>query len=73
VKQVLDDYLAAERHMQSYNNAAAMKRCDKRLQTLFQNINKYAEYVPWTAHSLNLVREKAASTVPEVVDYVGIL
>ena len=50
-----------------------MKRYDKRLQTLLKSINRYAEYVPCTDHSLNLVRETAASTVPEVVDYVGIL
>jgi ribosome-associated toxin RatA of RatAB toxin-antitoxin module len=59
--------------MQSYEHAAVMKGYDKRLQTLFKNVNKYAEYVPCTAHSLNLVREKAASTIPEVVDYVSIL
>jgi len=50
-----------------------MKGYDKGLQTLFKNINKYAEFVPCTAHSLNQVREKVASTVPQVVDYVDIL
>ena len=59
--------------MQSYEHAAVMKGYDKGLQILFKNINKYAVYVLCTAHSLNLVREKAASTVPEVVDNVGIL
>jgi hypothetical protein len=59
--------------MQSYDHAALMKGCDKGLQTLFKNINKYAEYVPCTAYCLNLVREKAASTVPKVVEYVSIL
>jgi hypothetical protein len=59
--------------MQSYDYAAVMKGCVKGLQTLFKNINKYAEYVPCTAHSLNFVRKKAASTVSEVVEYVGIL
>jgi len=50
-----------------------MKGYDKGLQTLFKNMNKYAEYVPCTAHSLNHVREKVASTVPQAVDYVDIL
>ena len=59
--------------MQSYDYAAVMKRYDKGLQTVFKNINNYTEYVPCTAHSLNFVREKPASTVPEVVNYVGIL
>ena len=54
--------------MQSYDHAAVMKGYDKEVQTLFKIINKYAEYVPCTAHFLNPVREKAASTVPEVVD-----
>ena len=40
--------------MQSYDYAAVMKRYDKGLQT---NLNEYAEYVPCTAHFLNLVRE----------------
>jgi hypothetical protein len=50
-----------------------MRGYDKGMQTLFKNINKYAQYVPCAPHSLNLVREKAASTVPEVVEYVNIL
>jgi hypothetical protein len=43
------------------------------LQTLFKNINKYVAYVPCTALSLHLDREKAASAVPEIVDCGGIL
>ncbi|XP_072368175.1 zinc finger MYM-type protein 1-like [Scyliorhinus torazame] len=50
-----------------------MKGSEKGLQALFKNINRYADYVPCAAHSLNLVGEKAVSTVPEVVDYFGIL
>jgi len=59
--------------LQPYDHAAVMKGYDKGLQTLFKNMNKYAEYVPCTAHSLNHVREKVASTVPQAVDYVDIL
>ncbi|GCB73437.1 hypothetical protein scyTo_0002542 [Scyliorhinus torazame] len=50
-----------------------MKSSEKGLQALFKNMNRYADYVPCAAHSLNLVGEKAVSTVPEVVDYFGIL
>ncbi|GCB81770.1 hypothetical protein scyTo_0021884, partial [Scyliorhinus torazame] len=58
---------------QSYDNTSNMKGSEKGLQALFKNINRYADYVPCAAHSLNLVGEKAVSTVPEVVDYFGIL
>jgi len=50
--------------MQSYDQTAVMKGYDKMLQTIFKNINKYTEYVPCTAHSLNAAKEKAASTAP---------
>ena len=53
---------------QSYEYAAVMKGYDKGLHILFKNINKYAEYVLCTAHSLTLVKKKAPSTVPEFVD-----
>ena len=33
----------------------------------------YADHVLCSSHSLNLVGEKALSTVPEVDDYFGIL
>ncbi|GCB66187.1 hypothetical protein scyTo_0000558 [Scyliorhinus torazame] len=60
-------------HGQSYDNASKMKGSEKGLQALFKNINRYADYVPCAAHSLNRVGEKTVSTVPEVVDYFGIL
>ena len=50
-----------------------MKGSEKGLQAAFKNINRYANYVPCAAHFLNLVGEMAVSTVPEVVDYFGIL
>ena len=51
-------------HGQSYNNASNMKGWEQGQQALFKNINRYADYVPGAAHSLNLVGEKAVSTVP---------
>jgi hypothetical protein len=38
-------------------------------QAFFKDINKQTEYVPGAEHSLNLGGEKAASTIPEAVDY----
>ena len=75
IQQVLGEHkLSLENiHGQSYNNASNMKGSEKGLQALFKNSNRYADYVPCAAHSLNLVGEKAVSTVPEVVDCFGIL
>jgi hypothetical protein len=58
---------------QTYDNAVVMKGEDKGLQEPLQNINKYAEYVLCTDHFLCLIGETAASTVPDVLDYFGIL
>ena len=43
---------------QSCDQAAVGKGDHKRLQALFKDINMYAEYVPWSADSLNLVGNK---------------
>ena len=43
---------------QSCDQAAADKGDNKRLQALFKDINMYAEYVLWSADSLNLVGNK---------------
>ena len=71
IQQVLGEHkLSLENiHGQSYDNASNMIGLEKGLQALFKNINRYADYVPCTVHSLNLVGEKTVSTVPEVVDY----
>ena len=58
---------------QSHDSAAVMKGEVKWLQELFKNINKYTKYVPSVPHSLNLMVEKAASTVSEIVYYFEIL
>jgi hypothetical protein len=74
VKQVLDDFNLQLNNICSLMTMQLfMKDYDKGLQTFFKSINKYAEYVLCTAYSFNHLREKAASIVPEVVDYVGIL
>jgi len=60
---------------QSHDSAAVMKGAVRWLQVLFKNIpnNKYTKYVPSAPNYFNLMGEKAASAVPEVVDYFGIL
>ena len=70
VTQVLDDctLLVNNSRCQSCGQAAVKKGENKRLPALFTNINKYTEYVPFSADSLNIVGEKASCTVPEVVD-----
>ena len=75
IQQVLVEHkLSLENiHGQSYSNASNMKGLEKGLQALFKRINRYGEYVPCAAHSLNLVGEKAVSTLPEVIHYFGIL
>ena len=75
IQQVLDEHKLSLENIrgQSYDNASIMKGSKKGLQALFKNINRYADYVPCATHSLNLVGEKEVSTVPEVVNYFGIL
>ncbi|XP_072366900.1 zinc finger MYM-type protein 1-like [Scyliorhinus torazame] len=75
IQQVLGEHKLSVENIrgQSYDNASNMKGLEKGLQALFKNINRYADYVPCAAHSLNLVGEKVVSTVLEVVDYFGIL
>ena len=55
------------------DNASSMKGSEKRLQALYKNMNKYADYEPSVVHSLTLVGEKTFSPLPEVVDCFGIL
>jgi hypothetical protein len=57
---------------QSYGNAADMQGEDEGLPAFFKDNNKHAEYTPCAGHSLNLVGEKTASTVLEVVDNFSI-
>lgn len=45
---------------QSYDNASNMSGCYKGLQARIKNVSPRSEYVPCSAHSLNLVGEYAA-------------
>ena len=75
IQQVLGEHKLSLENIcgQSYVKASNMKGSEKGLQALFKNIIGYADYAPCAVHSLNPVEEKAMSTVPEVVDYFGIL
>ncbi|XP_023247673.1 uncharacterized protein LOC111643719 [Copidosoma floridanum] len=52
---------------QSYDNASNMSGRYSGLQARIKQLNKYAEYIPCAAHSLNLVGVKAAECVQPVV------
>ncbi|KAL7293229.1 hypothetical protein TKK_0013369 [Trichogramma kaykai] len=54
---------------QSYDNASNMSGIYKGLQARLKQVNKYADYMPCAAHSLNLVGEKAAECVSETTAY----
>lgn len=58
---------------QSYDNAANMSGRYNGVQARFKSINKFADFVPCSAHSLNLVGVEAVKLIPEVVDYFGII
>ena len=58
---------------QSYDNAANISGKDSGLQARLKVINKYADFVPCAAHSLNLVGVEAVSIVTPIIDYFGIL
>ena len=58
---------------QSYDNAANMSGKYNGLQARVKEINKFADYVPCAAHSLNLVGVEAASVVPDVISYFGVV
>uniref|UniRef100_A0ABD2WW43 DUF4371 domain-containing protein n=1 Tax=Trichogramma kaykai TaxID=54128 RepID=A0ABD2WW43_9HYME len=54
---------------QSYDNASNISNIYKGLQARLKQVNKYANYMPCAAHSLNLVGEKAAECVSEATAY----
>ena len=58
---------------QSYDNASNMSGQYSGLQARIKEVNKYAEYIPCAAHSLNLVGVKAAECVTQVVSYSGFM
>ena len=58
---------------QSYDNASNMSGHYSGLQTRFKEVNKYADYVPCTGHSLNLVGLKAAECCLPCVNFFSIV
>ena len=69
IQQLLGEHKLSLQNIcgQSYDNASNMKAQRKGCKLSFKIINKYANYVQCAAHFLNLVGEKAVSTVPEIV------
>ncbi|XP_063926406.1 uncharacterized protein LOC135139966 [Zophobas morio] len=57
----------------SYDNAANMSGKYNGLQARVKEINKFVDYVPCAAHSLNLVGVDAGSVVPDVISYFGVV
>lgn len=58
---------------QSYDNASNMAGKYSGLQARIKEINPLAEYVPCSAHSLNLVISVAVECCPQVVSFFGFL
>jgi len=58
---------------QSYDNAANMSGKYNGLQAHLKEANKFADYVPCAAHSLNLVGTEAVNIVPSITSYFGIV
>lgn len=58
---------------QSYDNAANMSGKYQGVQNRIKECNPLAEYIPCSAHSLNLVGQTAASVCVEAVSFFGII
>ena len=58
---------------QSYDNASNMTGHYSGLQARIKSINQTAFYVPYAAHSLNLVGNNAAQCCLEVVSFFGFI
>lgn len=54
---------------QAYDTAANMSGLYTGLQARIKETNKYADYTPCAAHSLNLVGKHAAESCPSAVTY----
>ena len=57
---------------QSHDNASNMSGKYKSMQTMIKECNHQAEYIPYVAHSLNLVEKCAAECCQSVVYFSGI-
>ncbi|CAG9822955.1 unnamed protein product [Phaedon cochleariae] len=58
---------------QSYDNASNMSGVYTGVQARIKEVNPLAQYVPCSAHSLNLVGTCAAESCPEAVNYFSLL
>ncbi|GFU66025.1 zinc finger MYM-type protein 1 [Trichonephila clavipes] len=57
---------------QSFDNAANMSGQYNSVQVLKEK-NKFANYVPCAAHSLNLIREELVKVATEIVNFFGLV
>ncbi|XP_041421538.1 zinc finger MYM-type protein 1-like [Xenopus laevis] len=58
---------------QAYDNASNMSGKYKGVKTHIQKVNPLAEYVPCSAHSLNLVGQRAVSVCPTAADFFSLV
>jgi len=58
---------------QSYDNASNMSGCISGVQARLKDINTAAVFIPCSAHSLNLVGVKAASSCVRAISYFGFI
>ncbi|GFT59145.1 zinc finger MYM-type protein 1 [Trichonephila clavipes] len=58
---------------QSFDNAANMSGQYNSVQVLLKEKNKFANYVPCAAHSLNLIREELVKVATEIVNFFGLV
>ncbi|GFW92879.1 zinc finger MYM-type protein 1 [Trichonephila clavipes] len=58
---------------QSFDNAANMSGVYNGVQVLLKEKNKFANYVPYAAHSLNLTRAELVKVATEIVTFFGLV
>lgn len=58
---------------QGFNNGANMAGCYNGVQAKISQINEWARFVPYTAHSLNLIGLHAAETYAYTVKVFGVV
>lgn len=56
-----------------YHNSSNISGIDSGVQTQFNEFNKFAEWLPCTPHSLNLVEFVVVEACTEVVNFFGVL
>ncbi|GFT23229.1 zinc finger MYM-type protein 1 [Trichonephila clavipes] len=58
---------------QSFDNAANMSGQYNGVQALLKEKNKFANYMPCAAHSLNLARAELVKVATEIVNFFGLV